>query len=613
MYTVEIKNFKKFDNIKFEISNKDVTLVAGANNSGKTSILHALAVWEYAKILLVNFKGGQSLLKDYKATNGLGVSPGLFSPISIPSLKYLWKDQKTNGSYNLKIKVGWIESGVDKHLEIAYTLTGNNFSIKKSSSNLVDGDTLPTIAYLPPFGGMAETESLLSVADRRKLIGKGQAGSVIRNLLLDLYVSHKKELSEKKASLLNGVSRKLKKAEKETLSKIETNWIRLNAILYDIFDVELHVDNFDSQFHNKITVYVQDVVKGVVKKNGEEIEKTTRSNKRDLMVEGSGFLQWISVFSLALDKENDILLLDEPDAHLHSSLQTLLLNKLEAICTKSNKTILMVSHSTDLIKDIRHDKILHVSAGEALYLNSDNEKELVLRGLGSQYIEKFEMILKHKKLLFVENDSDYRYIKYFCEILGKEAPKNLVPWATTKSHKDRRSIASEFNKIIYSGTGDGILAYSLRDLDSDEYNKTNKCLYDNGSESFKDDYGRCFFKPRTLRRREIENYLIIPSAMARYINNTKAASAKRVDEDSIHSYLSKNYGLTVPADYRLSERGMASEGLFSNDVKSVLEGINKEFKVKFKKDDYVKSIKREEVCEDILTIVNELIDMCNSN
>jgi len=38
------------------------------------------------------------------------------------------------------------------------------------------------------------------------------------------------------------------------------------------------------------------------------------------MVEGSGFLQWLSVFALATDPGLDVLLLDEPDAHLHSSL-----------------------------------------------------------------------------------------------------------------------------------------------------------------------------------------------------------------------------------------------------------------------------------------------------
>lgn len=203
MNLIELKNFKKFDDINVDINEKGLTLISGVNNSGKTSLLHALAVWEYAKILLVNYRGKDSLLEAYDIErNGLGISPESFSPIIIPSLRYLWKDQKTNGSYQLKIKVGWKGSeNKSLFLEIAYTLNGNNFAIKKSNSNLSDLDKIPTIAYLPPFGGMNENESWLSVADRRKLIGKGQAGSVIRNLLLDLHDAHEFYIEEKKKEI----------------------------------------------------------------------------------------------------------------------------------------------------------------------------------------------------------------------------------------------------------------------------------------------------------------------------------------------------------------------------------------------------------------------------
>lgn len=43
------------------------------------------------------------------------------------------------------------------------------------------------------------------------------------------------------------------------------------------------------------------------------------------MVEGSGFLQWLSVYTLALNPSINVLLLDEPDAHLHTTLQDHLL------------------------------------------------------------------------------------------------------------------------------------------------------------------------------------------------------------------------------------------------------------------------------------------------
>ena len=58
---------------------------------------------------------------------------------------------------------------------------------------------------------------------------------------------------------------------------------------------------------------------------------------RDIMAEGSGFLQWLSVYTFALSPNIDVLLLDEPDAHLHCSLQNELLDQLREIAEKKQK------------------------------------------------------------------------------------------------------------------------------------------------------------------------------------------------------------------------------------------------------------------------------------
>ena len=50
MNLIELSNFKKFDEINVDLNENGLSLISGVNNSGKTSLLHALAVWEYAKI-----------------------------------------------------------------------------------------------------------------------------------------------------------------------------------------------------------------------------------------------------------------------------------------------------------------------------------------------------------------------------------------------------------------------------------------------------------------------------------------------------------------------------------------------------------------------------------
>jgi AAA15 family ATPase/GTPase len=42
--SIHIKNFKRFDDVKFELGSRVVFI--GPNNSGKTTALQALALWE---------------------------------------------------------------------------------------------------------------------------------------------------------------------------------------------------------------------------------------------------------------------------------------------------------------------------------------------------------------------------------------------------------------------------------------------------------------------------------------------------------------------------------------------------------------------------------------
>jgi AAA15 family ATPase/GTPase len=608
MNSLELRNFKRFGKVLVKFHNAGLTLISGSNNSGKTSILHALAIWEYSKMLLVNARGEGSLMQDYKFKNGLGIPPESFSPISIPSLRYLWKDQNTNGSYELKIKVGWQEADQDRLLELAYSLNGNNFAIKMSASNLQGEPATPIIAYLPPFGGMSENEAWLSNADRRKLIGKGQAGSVIRNLLLDLYKAHEEKIRLAKIDLIAGRKR-LPTSERQKLNSVDTEWRQLEEILIDVFSVKLQPQPFDSNFHNFIHIDVMDVVKG--KAGGPYTSKTT--SRRDLMIEGSGFLQWVSVFALALDSNNDVLLLDEPDAHLHASLQSLLLKKLEIICERKKKQILMVSHSPELIKLIDHQKILHVENSKAEYLRTREQKVLVLEGLGSKYFPLLDDIIKYKRVLLVENESDTRVLRNLCGQLSLEWPTNLVEWITNKKHSERKTLIIELNQKIMQQTGEPIAAYSLRDLDDDGYSTTTATLALSGRADQADDSGKYkILRYRTLRRREIENYLIIPSALSRYITKIRRTDKVATDVDAVNNYLREQHGLIVPDTHKASGRLSKTEGLFSKDCKPILDGVRQHFKVKFDKEDYIAQIAEDEVCDDLVAIIEELIDMCKT-
>ena len=60
IHKFQITNFKRLGT-KEIILKDNISLVVGGNNSGKTSVLHALAVWEYAKQVLVYEKSPRAL------------------------------------------------------------------------------------------------------------------------------------------------------------------------------------------------------------------------------------------------------------------------------------------------------------------------------------------------------------------------------------------------------------------------------------------------------------------------------------------------------------------------------------------------------------------------
>jgi len=67
------------------------------------------------------------------------------------------------------------------------------------------------------------------------------------------------------------------------------------------------------------------------------------------MLQGSGFLQWTSIFCILLNEKVDVLLLDEPDAHLHPNMQIALAKSLQKMhiymqhCKQNYLSVLRIS------------------------------------------------------------------------------------------------------------------------------------------------------------------------------------------------------------------------------------------------------------------------------
>jgi ABC-type uncharacterized transport system ATPase subunit len=89
---IELHRFKQFSNETITLKD-GLSLVVGGNNSGKSTILQALAAWQFCKTLIEIEKGRDGWLQ---TTNKSGVGLGIvdFTPLQIPSLAHLWTNLK---------------------------------------------------------------------------------------------------------------------------------------------------------------------------------------------------------------------------------------------------------------------------------------------------------------------------------------------------------------------------------------------------------------------------------------------------------------------------------------------------------------------------------------
>jgi predicted ATPase len=586
---VSFRRFKQFNKITVSLE-PGITLLAGGNNAGKSSLLHGLAVWEFCRMATIMERGQEGLCAAAITRQGFGLGDDEFSPINVPSLKHLWtnlKTQKTDDDpdgYTLRICCRWGDGAGERVLGFGLALANDRLFIKTAQSNLGVGDLAPAVAYLPPFAGISAHEQHISGAIRRRRIGEGLAGAVLRNLLLDMQTENaakRARLTEVKADGTPRSRRRISEADLRKL-RMDDPWELLQQTLREVFGAELIVDDFREEYHSYINVKV---VKGKV--DGHKLTMHPGYSARDLMVEGSGFLQWLSVYTLATTPGVDMVLFDEPDAHLHSSLQRDLLKHLEQLAASSGKQVFLATHSSEILRAADPATILEIrSGGKAKYLTSQHQKVGLLEGLGSDYAPRIDQVRLTKRLFFHEGSTDLTILKKLSHALGRPWPGQWVEWQTPAGHKERRALWESLEKELGS-----IVAFSLRDRDDDALGTVDNQLRD-GSVS-RDPESRGFYA-RKWRRRYIEAYLMWPPALAECCGKSEA---------DVRTIMQDQFGIAIGSTFTDSQAPMALLDVRAKDVLSALR-VNVA--------EVAAMIPADQVCKDIQIILQQLNDLARA-
>ena len=151
--------------------------------------------------------------------------------------------------------------------------------------------------------------------------------------------------------------------------------------------------------------------------------KTDSEQEYSVAAEASGLVNVISILAALFDESVEVLLIDEPEVSLHPQLQSYLLREMKNVVKKYNKTIIISTHSEEMIElnkasDLcnyiffRKNTLPKQISPDASELNSVKLKEFLLR-MSLIYNEGFFA----KKVLLIEGSSDMILCRYLCNRL----------------------------------------------------------------------------------------------------------------------------------------------------------------------------------------------------
>lgn len=240
---------------------------------------------------------------------------------------------------------------------------------------------------------------------------------------------------------------------------------------------------------------------------------------REIVWSGFGFQVWCQMLThLIQSKDSSIFLIDEPDIYLHSDLQRQLVGLLRAL----GPDIIIATHSTEIITEAESEEIVLINKKKksSKRISNQSDVESVFKELGSNVNPILTQLAKSKKALFVEG-KDFQIISRFARKLGNVPVANRASFAVIPMEGFNPERAKVLKEGIELTLGTSIKAAAILDRD---YRSDIECL------AIEKSAGKFCDLAVIHRRKEIENFLLVPSALDRAIEQKIADRIARTGE-----------------------------------------------------------------------------------
>ena len=357
LQNIKIARFKSIKS--FEYALEKLTVLVGANNSGKSSVLQAI----HFAVAIAQSRRRLADQQDVQNEASFTIAPQqvIYSPLNdVIALGHGGRLTQTGGK---QIQVDFEFANGHRGEVRIYKGKNRNLSVVVSGAHVIgriEDLKQPFSVYVPGLAGIAKAESFIARGQLLRAVARGDANLVLRNVLYALQ----------------------REGEK---------WNSFTASLREVFpDNELHI--------------------AFAPESDEFIEVSVLRNETWLPLDsaGTGFLQTVQILSYIYLFEPVLTLLDEPDSHLHPNNQRALAGLLDRFAEEGRTQIVIATHSRHVLDQLRgRGKRVWMKQGQA---QSNTEHLDLLVDLGA--LDSAEGLLARGiKYVFLTEDEKKNYLK----------------------------------------------------------------------------------------------------------------------------------------------------------------------------------------------------------
>jgi len=389
-----VRNFKQFEEVTVELDN--VVVFVGANDSGKTTALQALSLWELG-LRRWRERWGMVPTDDLQRP---GVSINRLDLFSVPvnHANLLWRglrtragNRKDGGTANVRIEItvdGIADDGKEWRCGLEFDYANSESFYCRPLRITPDGQNrmpIPPeafnerIAFLPPMSGLTSTEAMLQPGRVNVLLGQGRTAEVLRNLCFEVFLQHR------------------------------TLWDTvLVPRMQKVFGATILEPQYNPE-RGEITVRYKDAY--------------MRNLELDLSSSGRGFQQTLMLTAYMLLHSDSVILLDEPDAHLEMLRQRQIYQAITETAEQQGSQLVIATHSEIVLNEAagRHQVTAFVGVPHRI----DRHNSQVLKALSEIGFEQYMQAELTGWVLYLEGSTDLSILQAFARRLRHPAAGTL--------------------------------------------------------------------------------------------------------------------------------------------------------------------------------------------